>query len=181
MLGLFHSLFSNKGTYIGSKWDDCVNKTVCHICEFSIKQTKRQHFWFGRNTHQVIQYQTHNNFLIQPWPRSCWPAHRMGIYFKPLINGLTQHTFKINFLFVEKFPVGFDATFSWWLQVTTMFKKKKIFWKKKKIESDFPLWPPPRQARQAKETSSQWKYIEVTHSRKSGRICGSPARSAEAV
>ena len=46
----------------------------------------------------------HNNFLIQPWPSSCWPAHRMGIYSNPLINGLIQHTFKVNFVFVE-FPV----------------------------------------------------------------------------
>ena len=47
----------------------------------------------------------HNNLLIQPWPISCWPAHRMGIYSNPLINGLIQHTFKINFVFVEKFSV----------------------------------------------------------------------------
>ena len=33
-----------------------------------------------------------------------WPAHRMGIYSNPLINGLIQHTFKVNFVFVE-FPV----------------------------------------------------------------------------
>ena len=48
---------------------------------------------------------THNNLLIQPWPSSCWPAHRMGIYSNPLINGLIPQTFKINFVFVEKFPV----------------------------------------------------------------------------
>ena len=29
----------------------------------------------------------------------------MGIYSNPLINDLNQHTFKINFVFVEKFPV----------------------------------------------------------------------------
>ena len=34
-----------------------------------------------------------------------WPAHRMGIYSIPLINGQIQHTFKLNFVFVEKFPV----------------------------------------------------------------------------
>ena len=27
----------------------------------------------------VIITTTHNNLLLQPWPRSCWPAHRMGI------------------------------------------------------------------------------------------------------
>ena len=47
----------------------------------------------------------HNNLCIQPWPSSCWPAHRMGIYSNPLINGLIQHTFKGYFVFVEKFPV----------------------------------------------------------------------------
>ena len=28
-------------------------------------------------------------------------SHRIGIYSNPLINGLIQHTFKINFVFVE--------------------------------------------------------------------------------
>ena len=46
----------------------------------------------------------HNNLLIQPWPSSCWPAHRMGIYSNPLINGLIQHTFKIHLVLVI-FPV----------------------------------------------------------------------------
>ena len=46
----------------------------------------------------------HNNLLIQLWPSSCWPAHRMRIYSNPLINGLIKHTFKINFVFVEKIP-----------------------------------------------------------------------------
>ena len=46
----------------------------------------------------------HNNLLVQPWPSSCWPAHRMGIYSNPLNNGLIQHTFKINFSFVDFGP-----------------------------------------------------------------------------
>ena len=29
----------------------------------------------------------------------------MGLGRKPLLNGLIHHTFKISFLFVEKFPV----------------------------------------------------------------------------
>ena len=49
----------------------------------------------------------HNNLLIQPWPSSCWPAHRMGVYPNSLINGLIHHTFKINLVFL-----GLDATFS---------------------------------------------------------------------
>ena len=32
-------------------------------------------------------------------------AHRKGIYSNPLINGLIQHTFKNNVVFVENFPV----------------------------------------------------------------------------
>ena len=44
------------------------------------------------------------------WPQqtvrsSCLSSKFNGIGPHPLINGLIQHTFKINFLFVEKFPV----------------------------------------------------------------------------
>ena len=66
----------------------------------------------------------HNNCLIQPWPSSCWPAHWMGIYSNPLINGLIQHTFK-QIVFVQKFPVtplGLDANCFCLSQVTTMFQ-----------------------------------------------------------
>ena len=41
--------------------------------------------------------------------RQCGPLagaqFSMGLGRNPLINGLIQHTFQINFLFVEKFPV----------------------------------------------------------------------------
>ena len=45
---------------------------------------------------RVEELSPHNNLLVQPWPSSCWPAHRMGIYSNPLINVLIQHTFIIN-------------------------------------------------------------------------------------
>ena len=38
---------------------------------------------------------THIVTWLQLWPSSYWPAHRMGIYCNPLINGLIQHTFKV--------------------------------------------------------------------------------------
>ena len=50
----------------------------------------------NKDPYNTRTLQVHNNLLIQPWPSSCWPAHRMGIYSNPLINGLIQHTFKIN-------------------------------------------------------------------------------------
>ena len=34
-----------------------------------------------------------------------WPAHRIGIYSNPLINCLIQNTFKMIFVFEDKFPV----------------------------------------------------------------------------
>ena len=55
----------------------------------SIKQTKNK------------KLATHNNL---PWIRSCWPAYRIGIYSNPLINGLMQHTFKINSLVLPRLP-----------------------------------------------------------------------------
>ena len=78
----------------------------------------------------IAPAKSHNNLLS-----SYWPAHRMGIYFNSLINGLIQHTFKIN----------------------------------KISETDFQLWTSPP----SKKMSSYWKFIEVTHSRKSGRSRGS--------
>ena len=43
--------------------------------------------------------------LYSPGPVPAGLAHRMRIYSNPLKNDLIQHTFKINFTFVEKFPV----------------------------------------------------------------------------
>ena len=68
--------------------------------------------------HCSVQYNT-----VQYWAVKCHSAQSqfygrsrqcgrlvgapcsMGLGRNPLINGLIQHTFKINFLFVEKFPV----------------------------------------------------------------------------
>ena len=97
----------------------------------------------------------------------------MGLGRNLLINGLIQHTFKIFFLYVEKFTV---IPF-YWTKLFPVDKKspwcfrKKIFWKQK-IESQIFNWGPPRQAHQAKKTSSSWKIIEVTHLWKSGRSRG---------
>ena len=81
---------------------------------------------------------------------ACTAALRMGIYSNALINGFFQHIFKnfLVFVFVEKISsntLGLDATSSCWSQ-----------------------GPPPSPP--SKKTSSSWKFIEVTHSRKSG--CG---------
>ena len=43
--------------------------------------------------------------LYNPGPGSCWQPHIMEIYSNPLINGIIQHTFTINFFFGEKFQV----------------------------------------------------------------------------
>ena len=51
--------------------------------------------------------------------------------------------------------------------------RKKGSLKTKEKWSEIFNWGPPRQARQAKKTSSPWKIIKVTHSRKVGLGCGS--------
>ena len=78
----------------------------------------------------------------------------MGFGPNPLINGLIQHSFKLNILFLERkkhsntfWP---DETFSYWSQVTMMFQKK-IFFKNKKIRVSFSIGVLPCQARQAKK------------------------------
>ena len=81
-----------------------------------------------------------------------------------------------KFLICRKVPTNafwLDKTYSCWSQVNMLFEKKRFIKKKKKSESDFHLGTPPRQARQAKKTSSSGKFIEVTHSRRSGRGRGS--------
>ena len=50
----------------------------------------------------------------------------------PLINGLIQHTFQINFLFVEKFPViPFDQTKFFLLITSHHVVLKRFFFKQK--------------------------------------------------
>ena len=71
-----------------------------------------------------VSFVHHNNLLTQPWPSSCWPAHRMAIHSNPLLNGLIQQTFKIHFVFVEipSNTLGLETIFSCWSQVTMMFQ-----------------------------------------------------------
>ena len=52
-----------------------------------------------------IALRPHICILYSPGPVLSVLAHRMGIWSHPLKNGLIQHTSKINFVFLEKFPV----------------------------------------------------------------------------
>ena len=61
-----------------------------------------------------------------------------------------------------------DATFYNWPQVSSMFRKKKFFWKPINQTQIFNCGR-KRPWRPAKKRSSYWKFIEVTHSRMSGR------------
>ena len=103
---------------------------------------------------------------------SCWSS--MGFGPNPLINGLIQHTFKLNILFLEKIHSNtfwLDKTFSCSSQVTMMFKNFS-FLKTKKNRVRFSIGGfPPKPAKQ-KKTSSPWKIVEVTHLQRSGRIRG---------
>ena len=62
-------------------------------------------------------------------------------------------------------------TFANWLQVSSMFKKK-FFWKPINRTQIFNCGR-KRPGRPAKKITSYWKFIEVIHSRKSGRTRGS--------
>ena len=54
---------------------------------------------------KFVLYTQHFCILYSSGPVPAGLAHRMEILSNPLKNGLIQHTFKINFVFVEKFPV----------------------------------------------------------------------------
>ena len=85
-----------------------IASVLCKQCIIRQSGTVYYYIVVLRDVLQILQFTVvmrHNNLLIQPWPSSFWPAHRMGIYSNPLINGLIQHTFKIDFVFVEKFSV----------------------------------------------------------------------------
>ena len=76
-----------------------------------------------------------------------------------------------KFLICRKIPSNtfwLYKTCSCWSQFNLMFKKKD-FKKIQKKWSQILNWGLPRQARQAKKTSSSWKFIEFTDSRRSGR------------
>ena len=97
----------------------------------------------------------------------------MGFGPNPKINGLIQHTFKLNILFLEKFTViHFDKTFIFSSQVTIMFQKKRFF-KNKKIIVRFSIvdFKPAKPAKQKKQVAL--KKLLRLHTR------GTPAASAE--
>ena len=78
----------------------------------------------------------------------------MGFGPNPLINGLIQHTFKFNILFLEKIHSNTlwpDKTLSFSSQVTMMFQKEEKNSKTKKNQSEIFNWGLPCQARQAKK------------------------------
>ena len=91
----------------------------------------------------------------------------MGLGRNQLINGLIQHTFKLNILFLQKYTViSFDSTKLFPVDHKSPWCfRKKIFWNQKNWSEIF-YWGPTRQSRQAKKKSSSWKIIEVTHLRR---------------
>ena len=100
----------------------------------------------------------------------------MGFGPNQLINGLIQHTFKLNIFFFSKIHSNtfwLDKTFIFSSQVTMMFQKKRCF-ENKKIRVrfsnvDFPAKP----AKQKKQVALK-KSLRV-HTR------GAPAAAAERV
>ena len=100
----------------------------------------------------------------------------MGFGPNQLINGLIQHTFKLNILFFIKIHSNtfwLDKTFIFSSQVTIMFQKKRFFENKKIIVRfsivDFPAKP----AKQKKQVALK-KSLRL-HTR------GTPAAAAERV
>ena len=55
--------------------------------------------------HCITLYFIHICILYSPGPVSAGLAHRMGVWSNPLKNSLIQHTSKISFVYLEKFPV----------------------------------------------------------------------------
>ena len=116
---------------------------------------------YGWEVDHSTQFYGRNRQCGHPVGAQC----SMGLGRNPLINGLIQHTFKINFLLVAKIPSNtfqLDKTFPCWSQVTMLFKNF-LFFLTKKNEPDFQLGTPPP------SPQSSWKFIEVTHSQRSGR------------
>ena len=92
---------------------------------------------------------------------SYWSCHRMGISLEPTNKRFNSAYLQNSFVICRKFSsdtFGLYATFS----------KKKLDLKQKNRTKIFN-YGPTRHARQKIETSSYWKFIEVTHSRNSGR------------
>ena len=80
----------------------------------------------------------------------------MGFGQNPLINGLIQHTFKVNILFEKKTHSNtfwLDKTFIFSSQVTMMFQKKRFF-ENKKIRVRFSIVDfPAKPAKQKKQVA----------------------------
>ena len=117
---------------------------------FLIAPSRNTHFQRSKKTSsQRAQFYGRSKQCGCPVGARC----SMGLGWYPLMNSLIQHTFKINFLFVEIFPIlHFDLTklFPVDQKSTCCFrKKKKKKYENKKSQLDFQLGT-PRQARQAK-------------------------------
>ena len=86
----------------------------------------------------------------------------MGFGPNPLINGLIQHTLKLNILFLEKFTViHFDQTKLFFSSQVTMMFQKKIFFENKKIRVRFSIVDfPAKPAKQKKQVALK-KIIEL--------------------
>ena len=120
-------------------------------------------------------------FITMLWPQqtvqsSCWSSMLNGIRPEPthkrFNSAYLQNKFPIcrkiysNYFSLDKtFPVDHKSPYCF---------KKKFFLKTTKVEIRFSIGDPPaKPAKQKKKTSSSWKFIEVTHSRRSGRGRGS--------
>ena len=77
----------------------------------------------------------------------------MGFGPNPQINGLIQHTFKLEIRKIHNNTYWLDKTFIFASQVTMMFQKKRFF-ENKKNQSEIFNCELPCQARQAKKASS---------------------------
>ena len=126
--------------------------------------------WFGIEQinkycslrYMLYLYLMHNNLLVQPWPSSCQ-------FLQPTHKRFNSAYLQNQFCICRKIPsntLGLYATFF------LLIASHHDFLKTKKIGVRFPIME-PRQACQAKKTSSYWKFIEVTHSGKAGRGRGS--------
>ena len=107
-------------------------------------------------------------WLQQTVRSSCSSSMFNGIRLEPTNKRFNLPYLQIKYLISRKIHSDTfwpDKTFFCWSQVTMMFLKKRFFENKKKWSEIFNGVPPAKQ----KKTSSPWKIIEVTHSRKSGR------------
>ena len=100
----------------------------------------------------------------------------MGFGRNPLINGLIQHTFKLNFIIVKKITViPFDKQ-KLFVLITNhhdVIDKKKLL-KTKKSDLDFQLATPPPSLPSKKKKKTLEKSLSL-------HICGGLSTATEAV